>query len=205
MATPDTTLDGARDDDPLRWFQAAFAEAQASEAFDPCQAALATVDADGMPQVRYVLVKDVSPAGFAFYTNLDSPKAVQLQARPRAALAFHWHSLSLQVRVEGAVTPVSEAESDSYFSSRPRQSQLGAWASRQSQPVADRSALEAAFDAVAERFPAGTPVPRPPRWGGLRIAAARVEFWLSRDGRLHDRWRFERGESGRYQRIRLQP
>lgn len=199
------SLDGARDADPVRWFQAEFARAQTSEAFDPARAALATVDASGSPSVRFVLVKDVSPQGFTFYTNLRSPKAAHLTALPRAALAYHWHTLSLQVRVDGRVEPIDDAVADAYFASRPRESQLGAWASDQSAPIEDAATLHAKLAEVEERFADGAPVERPPHWSGLRIVPGVIEFWLSQDGRMHDRWRFERRDGDAWQRTRLQP
>jgi pyridoxamine 5'-phosphate oxidase len=198
------SLDGAYSNDPLTWFHASFARAQAQESFDPCRAALATVGADGAPHVRFVLVRVVDTRGFAFFTNLSSPKARDLEQVPRAALAFHWSSLSEQVRVEGAIERVPDHEADAYFATRPRASQLSAWASDQSQPVADRASLEARFVQVETRFASEQAIPRPAHWGGFRVRPERIEFWIGRDGRLHDRWSFQHAGDG-YQLQRLQP
>lgn len=190
--------------DPLVWFRDSFARAARAESFDASRAALATVDASGQPSVRFVLVKAVDERGFGFFTNLGSPKARQLAAQPRAALAFHWSSIAEQVRVEGAIERVSDAEADAYFASRPRGSQLAAWASKQSQPIADRAALEAQFVEVERRFAGASIVPRPVFWGGYRVVPARIEFWRNRDNRLHDRWSFTRDTQG-WRLQRLQP
>lgn len=172
--------------DPFVLFDAWFAEAQASEPNDPNAMALATVDADGQPSVRMVLLKGHGRDGFVFYTNGESRKADDLRAVPRAALLFHWKSLRRQVRIEGAVAPVSEAESDAYFASRSRDSQLGAWASEQSRPLDSRATFEARYEDMRRRFD-GTEVPRPPHWRGYRVAPARIEFWQDRAHRLHER------------------
>lgn len=198
------SLDGAYSNDPLAWFHASFARAQLQESFDPCRAALATVGGDGMPRVRFVLVRLVDPRGFAFFTNLMSQKARDLEHAPRAALAFHWASLTEQVRVEGGVERVADDEADAYFATRPRASQLSAWASDQSQPVADRATLEARYAETERRFASVQAIPRPPHWGGYRVRPEHVEFWLGRDGRLHDRWSFRRQQEG-YHCQRLQP
>ena len=198
------SLDGAYSTDPLAWFHASFARAQSQESFDPCRAALATVGDDGMPHVRFVLVKLVDARGFAFFTNLSSPKARDLARSPRAALAFHWSSVTQQVRVEGSVERVADDESDAYFATRPRDSQLSAWASAQSQPIADRATLEARYAEVEARFASVQAVPRPTDWGGFRVRPERIEFWTGRDGRLHDRWSFHRELDG-YRCERLQP
>jgi pyridoxamine 5'-phosphate oxidase len=198
------SLDGAYSTDPLAWFHASFARAQAQETFDPCRAALATIGDGEMPHVRFVLVRVVDSRGFAFFTNLESQKARDLARVPRASLAYHWSSLGEQVRIEGTVERVSDAESDAYFASRPRVSQLSAWASAQSQPIADRAALEQSYAAVEARFAAHEVVPRPAFWGGMRVVPERIEFWLGRDGRLHDRWSFRRAGGG-YRCERLQP
>lgn len=173
-------------EDPFTLFDRWFAEAQASEINDPNAMALATVDAAGQPSVRMVLLKGHDPRGFVFYTNRQSRKADDLAAVPKAALLFHWKSVRRQVRVEGAVTQVSDAESDAYFASRGRDSQLGAWASDQSRPLDDRATFEARFEAVRARFDGGD-VPRPPHWGGYRVAPERIEFWQDRAHRLHER------------------
>jgi pyridoxamine 5'-phosphate oxidase len=172
--------------DPLALFDHWFAEAQASELNDSNAMALATVGADGQPSVRMVLLKGHGPDGFVFYTNLDSRKGGELAGQPKAALLFHWKSLRRQIRIEGPVTPVSEAQADAYFASRSRNSQLGAWASDQSRPLPDRATFEARFREVEARFANGD-VPRPPRWSGWRVAPARIEFWQDREFRLHER------------------
>ncbi len=182
-------------DDPFALFDAWFAEAQASEPNDPNAMALATADADGQPSVRMVLLKGHGPEGFVFYTNREGRKAGDLAANPHAALLFHWKSLRRQVRVEGAVSHASDAESDAYFASRSRDSQLGAWASDQSRPLDARATFEARFEAVMARFEGGE-VPRPPHWGGYRVAPERLEFWQDRAHRLHERRLFMRSESG---------
>lgn len=198
------SVDGAFGLDPLAWFRASFARAQQSETFDPCRAALASVGADGIPHVRFVLVRRVDERGFAFFTNLGSEKARQLTERPHAALAFHWSSISEQVRIEGDVERVSDADADEYFATRPRASQLSAWASRQSRPIEDRAALDRAYATIEARFADTQVVARPEFWGGYRVRPSRIEFWLGHDARLHDRWSFTRdGEAWRM--TRLQP
>jgi pyridoxamine 5'-phosphate oxidase len=177
------------DIDPIALFQEWFAEAKKTEKDDPTAMALATSDAQGNPSVRMVLLKHADERGFVLYTNLESPKAEQLRNRKRAALCFHWALLEKQVRVEGAVEPVSDEEADAYFATRPRLSQLGAWASRQSQPIAGRFVLEQAVAAMALRFPLGA-VPRPPYWSGFRVKPDMIEFWHQRPFRHHDRQRF---------------
>lgn len=177
--------------DPLALFDAWFAEARDSEINDPNAMALATADAAGRPSVRMVLLKGHGPDGFVFYTNRDGRKAGDLAANPNAALLFHWKSLRRQVRIEGPVTLASDAESDAYFAGRGRDSQLGAWASDQSRPLADRATFEARFAEVRERF-AGADVPRPPFWGGYRVTPIAIEFWQDRAHRLHERRVFTR-------------
>lgn len=173
-------------DDPHTLFDAWLKEAEASEPNDPNAVALATVDADGRPSARMVLLKGHDQRGFVFYTNGESRKAAALGAHPVAALLFHWKSLRRQVRIEGAVTPVDATESDAYFASRSRDSQLGAWASDQSRPLDSRATFEARFDEMKARFD-GQDVPRPPHWGGWRVAPERIEFWQDRAHRLHER------------------
>jgi pyridoxamine 5'-phosphate oxidase len=192
-------LDGAAD--PFSLFGSWLAEAEASEPADPNAMALATVDEDGMPDVRTVLLKGFDEAGFVFYTNLDSRKGRQLRANPKAALLFYWKSLKRQVRLRGVVEPVSSAEADAYFASRPRLSRIGAWASRQSELLESRLALEKAVAAATARFAAGA-VPRPPHWSGFRLTPVAIEFWREGAFRLHDRVLFRRdGEAWSRQRL----
>lgn len=178
-------------DDPFSLFDSWLAEARGAEFNDPEAMALATADADGRPSVRMVLLKGHGPDGFTFYTNADSAKGQQLAANPRAGLLFHWKPLRRQVRVEGPVEAVGEAEADAYFASRARDSQLGAWASDQSRPLDQRATFEARFEATKERFD-GADVPRPPHWRGYRVVPERIEFWSDRPYRLHERRLFTR-------------
>ncbi|MFM7028599.1 MAG: pyridoxamine 5'-phosphate oxidase [Chakrabartia sp.] len=172
--------------DPIAQFDIWLAEARQSEINDSNAMALATVDATGQPSVRMVLLKGHGPDGFVFYTNQRSRKAAQLSANGRAALLFHWKSQRRQVRVEGPVSPVSAAEADAYFASRARDSQLGAWASLQSEPLDQRATFEARFDEMKARYD-GQEVPRPPHWGGYRVTPERIELWEDREHRLHHR------------------
>ncbi len=182
-------------DDPHALFRAWFAEARASEINDSNAMALATVDSTGQPSVRIVLLKGHDERGFVFYTNRESRKAQELGEGSKAALLFHWKSLRRQVRIEGPVSRVDDAESDAYFASRGRDSQLGAWASEQSRPLDARETFEARFEAMRARFEGGD-VPRPPHWGGYRVAPQRIEFWLDREHRLHERRVFTRTAEG---------
>lgn len=172
--------------EPYRLFDSWFKEAEAKEPNDANAMGLATVGADGMPSLRMVLLKGVDPQGFVFYTNYESRKGEQLLAHPTAALCFHWKSLRRSVRIEGDVEPATAAEADAYFASRPRSSQIGAWASDQSRPLESRYALEARVAKFAAKFGLGA-VPRPPHWSGFRVKPQRIEFWEDRPFRLHDR------------------
>ena len=179
--------------DPLALFEHWYAEARAAEVNDSNAMAVATADADGRPSVRMVLLKGFDERGFVFYTNREGRKAADLAANPHAALLFHWKSLRRQVRIEGPVSLVGDAESDAYFASRSRDSQLGAWASDQSRPLEARDIFERRFQDMQQRFPGA--VPRPPFWGGYRVTPERIEFWSDRAHRLHERRLFVRDGS----------
>lgn len=181
--------------DPISLFQSWLSEAELSEPSDPNAMALATVDSDGMPDVRMVLLKGCDQRGFTFYTNLESTKGRQIRAHPKVALCFHWKSLARQVRVRGPVEPVSDSEADAYFLSRARGSQIGAWASRQSRPLASRTVLEEAVAAESARFEGGD-VARPPHWSGFRVLPRTIEFWANGPYRLHDRFVFTASADG---------
>jgi pyridoxamine 5'-phosphate oxidase len=181
------------DPDPVLMFRRWMHDTVAAGVHEPNAMVLSTVSADGVPASRLVLLKGLDDRGFVFFTNYTSRKGEELAANPRCALLFPWHQLERQVRIEGAATPLSEAANDLYFSSRPRASQLGAWASPQSQVVADRAALDAAYAEAATRFGEGD-VPRPRHWGGYCVAPEAVEFWQGRFGRMHDRLRYRRSD-----------
>lgn len=195
---------GTMASDPFQLFDKWFAEARASEINDPEAMALATASADGRPSLRMVLLKGHGPEGFIFYTNEQSAKADQLRENPRAALLFHWKSLRRQVRIEGEVERVSAEEADTYFASRSRDSQLGAWASNQSHPLESRELFEARFEEVKRRFE-GKEVPRPPHWGGYRVIPLAMEFWQDRPHRLHERRVFLAQEGGGWSEGLLYP
>lgn len=189
--------------EPIGLFIQWLAEAGAHEINDPNAMTLSTLDAEGLPDARIVLLKDVDARGFTFYSNRESAKGQELAAHPVAALTFHWKTLRRQVRVRGTVQPVTAQEADAYFASRARESRIGAWASDQSRPLASRQALEAAVARQTERFE-GADVPRPERWTGWRVVPTSVEFWRDRPFRLHDRLRFTR-DGDAWTRERLWP
>jgi pyridoxamine 5'-phosphate oxidase len=189
--------------EPIGLFVDWLADARAHEVNDPNAMTLSTVDADGWPDARLVLLKDVDARGFTFYSNRESAKGLELAANPVAALTFHWKSLRRQVRVRGRVEPVTPQEADAYFASRARESRIGAWASDQSRPLDDRATLEAAVVRESARFE-GQDVPRPERWTGWRVVPRSVEFWRDRPFRLHDRLRFDREGDG-WAKTRLWP
>jgi pyridoxamine 5'-phosphate oxidase len=203
--TPLTSGDFTAADEPFALFEAWLNEAIKSEPNDPNAMALATVDPDGLPDVRMVLMKGFDTEGFVFYSHIASQKGRELAANPKAALLFHWKSLRRQVRIRGNVTPVSEAEADAYFATRPKQAQIGAWASKQSQELESRFAFEQAIAKVAAKHMIGE-VPRPPGWSGWRITPSRIEFWHDRPFRLHDRIEFRRDAAGQpWSKARMYP
>ena len=205
MEAPDRLISGdfTEAPEPFRLFAAWFHDAEKSEPADPNAMALATVDETGLPDVRMVLLKGFDENGFVFYTNFESNKGRQLLAQPKAALVFHWKSLTRQVRVRGLVTVVTDAEADEYYASRARGSRIGAWASQQSRPLESRFALEKAVATWGAKYAIGE-IPRPPHWSGFRIAPESIEFWHDRPFRLHDRVVFTREGDG-WRKTRLYP
>jgi pyridoxamine 5'-phosphate oxidase len=207
MSEPGTPLDGGFEDldpDPFVQFARWYADAIAAGGLnDPAAMAIATNGPAG-PSVRMVLLRRFDETGFRFFTNYESDKGRDLLADPRAAAVIHWDPVRRQVRIEGHVEPTTVAESEEYHESRPRGSQIAAWASDQSRPIASRIELEARYAAAEARFE-GRDVPRPPYWGGFRLVPDRIEFWQSRINRLHDRIRYERGSDGSWSRQRLMP
>ncbi len=203
--TSGTSGDFTAAEEPFALFAEWFAEACKSEPNDPNAMALSTVDASGLPDVRMVLMKGYDSDGFVFYSHIASQKGRELAANPKAGLLFHWKSLRRQVRIRGTVSQVSEAEADAYFATRPKQAQLGAWASKQSEPLESRFAFEQAIAKFAAKYGLTT-VPRPPGWSGWRIAPLAFEFWHDRPFRLHDRIEFRRAApTAPWSKARLYP
>jgi pyridoxamine 5'-phosphate oxidase len=182
-------------DDPFAWFDAWFAQAEATGMTDPNAMAIATSDADGQPTVRIVLLKEWDTRGYVFYTNLLSTKGRALADNPKIGANFFWRDMGRQIRIEGTTERVSDEQADAYFQSRPRGSRIGAWASDQSQPLESRETLMKRTDLIAEKYD-GELVPRPPHWSGTRIVPARFEFWEAGEFRLHNRWEFVRTTDG---------
>ena len=200
-----TSGDFTEAEEPLRLWQAWFDEAVKSEPRDPNAMSLATVDPDGMPDVRTVLLKGVDARGFTFYTNTESQKGRELAANAKAGLLFYWKSLNRQVRIRGPVERVTPEEADAYFATRPKGAQIGAWASQQSRPLESRLAFEKAVALYGAKYALGT-VPRPPHWSGYRIVPISIEFWHDRPFRLHDRIEFRRTALGApWSKVRMYP
>jgi pyridoxamine 5'-phosphate oxidase len=188
-----------------RWFKEAAQVAEQGGLYEPNAMVVSTVDPEGRPSSRTVLLKQYDERGFVFYTNYTSRKARELTANPRVALLFPWHPMARQVMITGVAARTGRDETAAYFRTRPHGSQLGAWASEQSAPVASRTALDRAYDELATRYPEGESVPVPPHWGGFRIAPETVEFWQGRENRLHDRLRYTRTPEGAWRIDRLYP
>ena len=200
-----TTGDFTEENEPFALFAAWLKEAEASEINDPNAVALATVDEDGLPNVRMVLLKGFDSDGFVFYTNFESQKGQELLGQRKAAMCFHWKSLRRQVRLRGPVEIVSDEEADAYYRSRPRGSRIGAWASKQSRPLEGRFALEKSVAEYTARYAVGD-IPRPPHWSGFRIRPLSIEFWHDRKFRLHDRIEFRRDTpEGEWNKVRMYP
>lgn len=200
-----TSGDFTERNEPFALFAAWLRDAEASEPNDPNAVALATVDEDGLPNVRMVLLKGFDSQGFVFYTNFESQKGQEILSQKKAAMCFHWKSLRRQVRLRGPVEVVSDAEADEYFKTRPRGSRIGAWASKQSRPLEGRFALEKAVAEYTARYAIGD-IPRPPHWSGFRIQPLSIEFWHDRQFRLHDRIEFRRETpEGAWEKVRMYP
>jgi pyridoxamine 5'-phosphate oxidase len=205
MSSHPQTADFTEADEPFALFGQWYAAAETSEPNDPNAMCLSTVDAEGLPNSRMVLLKGFDGEGFVFYTNFESQKGTEILANPKAAICFHWKSLRRQVRVRGPVEEVSGEEADAYYASRPRDSRIGAWASKQSRPLESRFALEKQVAVYAARYAIGD-IPRPEHWGGFRIRPVQIEFWQDRPFRLHDRLVFRRPTAdGQWTRTRLYP
>jgi pyridoxamine 5'-phosphate oxidase len=189
---------------PFKQFRIWFEQALAAQLPEPNAMTIATATSDGRPSARMVLLKDYDERGFVFYTNYESQKGQQLVENPRGAITFWWAELERQVRIEGCVEKLSDAESDEYFRSRPKGSQLGAWASHQSQVIESREVLEQRLQQLKEEYEMKE-VPRPPHWGGFRVIADEIEFWQGRPNRLHDRLLYRRSEDGCWKIQRLSP
>lgn len=200
-----TTSDFTEENEPFALFGAWLKDAEASEINDPTAVALATVDADGLPNVRMVLLKEFDTRGFVFYTNFESQKGQEILGQKKAAMCFHWKSLRRQVRLRGDVEIVTDAEADAYYATRPRGSRIGAWASQQSRPLEGRFALEKAVAEYTARYAIGE-IPRPAHWSGFRIKPRSIEFWHDRKFRLHDRVEFRRETAdGPWHKVRMYP